>query len=214
MDYDRTYSDSPAYFGDSPDPVLVRFDHLLDRSKPVLDIGCGQGRHAVYLARLGFTVHAFDSSQVAIDQLQGFVAAEKLPIYAACARFEELRPKRSDYGGILVFGLIQELPWKEIGLLLRLCREHLASDGLLWLTCFTTLDPSYAEYSESWESIGHNSFQDPEGVIRTFLEPEQILSLVEAFEVVNHWEGLGPEHTHGDGSPERHGRAEAVFRKR
>ena len=119
MDYDQAYSDSPAHFGDAPDPALVRCDHLLDPSRPVLDVGCGQGRNSVYLARRGITVHAFDTSRVAIDQLKVVIARENLPIFAACASFEELRPKRTDYGGVLLFGLLQEVPWSSAGRLLR-----------------------------------------------------------------------------------------------
>ena len=32
-----------------------------------------------------------------------------------------------------------------------------------------------------------------------------------SFDAVHLWEGLGPEHRHGDGSPERHGKVEAVL---
>jgi 2-polyprenyl-3-methyl-5-hydroxy-6-metoxy-1,4-benzoquinol methylase len=213
VDYDRVYAENMHHFGDAPDPVLVRFDHQLDRSRPVLDIGCGQGRNAVYLGRQGITVHAFDPSKVAIEQLKLNVTADGFPVFAAVGTFQELRPKESNYGGILVFGLIQELAWKEIGILLRLCREHVAEGGLLFFTCFSTEDPSYALYSQEWEEIGHNSYKNPLGTIRTFLEHSQILSLIEGFEVVHHWEGLGPEHRHGDGPTERHGRVEAVFKK-
>jgi 2-polyprenyl-3-methyl-5-hydroxy-6-metoxy-1,4-benzoquinol methylase len=213
VDYDAAYTETRHYFGDAADPVLVRFDHLLNQSRPVLDIGCGQGRNSVYLARQGITVHAFDPSRVAIEQLQLNVTADGFPVYAAVGTFQELRPKQSDYGGILVFGLIQELPWNEIGVLLRLCREHVGQGGLLFFTCFSTEDPSYSIQSKEWEEIGHNSYRNPLGGIRTFLEHDQIIGFFEGFEVVHHWEGLGPEHCHGDGPIEQHGRVEGVFRK-
>jgi cyclopropane fatty-acyl-phospholipid synthase-like methyltransferase len=213
MDYDETYAASEAHFGEAPDPSLVRSDHLLDPALPVLDIGCGQGRNAIYLARQGIEVHAFDPSRVAIEQLRAVVERDKLPLHAACAGFEEVRPKRSDYGGVLVFGLFQELEWQRIGLLRRFCRSHLGSQGLLWVTGHTTEDPDYARHAAEWEDIGLNSYRGPGGTVRTYLEPRQIIVLFEDYEVVHHWEGLGPEHRHGDGPVERHGRTEAVFRK-
>ena len=48
---------------------------------------------------------------------------------------------------------------------------------------------------------------------RTYLEPGELAGLFPDFELVHSWEGLTPEHRHGDGPPERHGRAEAVFRR-
>ena len=38
-----------------------------EKKKSVLDIACGSGRHAVELAKRGFVVSAFDSSQSMID---------------------------------------------------------------------------------------------------------------------------------------------------
>jgi hypothetical protein len=49
---------------------------------------------------------------------------------------------------------------------------------------------------------------------RTYLEPGELRSLFSDWQVVDSWEGLGPEHRHGTGPVERHGLAEAVFRKR
>ena len=51
------------------------------------------------------------------------------------------------------------------------------------------------------------------GSLGTFLEPGEIVDLFRFLEVVDHQEFLGPEHRHGDGPPERHGRAEAVLRR-
>jgi 2-polyprenyl-3-methyl-5-hydroxy-6-metoxy-1,4-benzoquinol methylase len=76
VDYNRLYTETADYFGNAPEASLVLCDHLLDRARPVLDVGCGQGRNAVYLARLGITVHAFDPSPVAIEQLRRGGAAE------------------------------------------------------------------------------------------------------------------------------------------
>lgn len=212
MDYDEAYSDIGSYFGDAPDPLLTRFDTLIDRSCSVLDVGCGQGRNAIHLARQGFNVEAIDPSNVAVDQLARFALAANLPIRASCARFEDSVPFSESYGAILVFGLVQEFDWPMIRALIAFCRQLLAPGGLLFTTAFSTIDPAYSYQSANWEDLGQNSFRGPNGVVRTYLEAGQILSLLDDFEVVHHWEGLGPEHTHGDGPPERHGRIEAIFR--
>lgn len=36
----------------------------------VLDVGCGQGRNAIPLAKMGYRVHAIDVSEEAVDQLK------------------------------------------------------------------------------------------------------------------------------------------------
>ncbi len=45
-----------------------------------IDVGCGTGRNAIYLARRGWQVDAVDISEVALDLLTENAAAENLPI--------------------------------------------------------------------------------------------------------------------------------------
>ncbi len=45
-----------------------------------IDVACGTGRNAIYLARRGWHVDAVDISQVALDYLSETAAAEDLPI--------------------------------------------------------------------------------------------------------------------------------------
>lgn len=213
MDYDQAYRGTARYFGSAPDPLLEKWVTCLESRRPVLDVGCGQGRNSVYLARHGLSVHAVDPSPVAIGQLERRISEEKLAIHTVCAGFSEANLKHDDYGGVLLFGLVQELEWPVIGSLTEFCRQHLAAGGLLLVTAFSTLDPIYPYHHRTWRSIGHNSYRSPEGGIRTYLEPDQILELFDGYDVLHHWEGLGPEHRHGDGPPERHGRVEAVLRK-
>jgi hypothetical protein len=81
------------------------------------------------------------------------------------------------------------------------------------MTAFTIEDPAFETCSQTWREIGKNSFADKEGAIRTFLERGEATSLFPGFESVHHWEGLGPEHNHGDGPIHRHGVVEFVSRK-
>ena len=68
-DWDAYYSD-PANIKRNPHPLLVQVAELLPPGR-ALDLACGAGRNALYLASLGWQVTAVDSSAVALAQLRG-----------------------------------------------------------------------------------------------------------------------------------------------
>jgi len=213
MDYDEEYTRTAELFGPSPERTLVRFWHLLERGRPVLDVGCGQGRNALYLARKGIRVDALDPSRVAVRSVEETARREDLPVRTVCGRFLDLGAEPASFDGVLVLGLVPDLPRPLVDELLPLVHAWSAPAGLLWLTVFTTADPCYENHATHWTPVGRNSFQSPQGQVRTYLEPMELRSLFSAFEVVHYWEGLGPQHRHGGGPVERHAMAEAVFRK-
>lgn len=53
----------------NPDPWLVRSLHLLPPAGRVLDLACGRGRNALYLATRGYRVTAVDASAEALAQV-------------------------------------------------------------------------------------------------------------------------------------------------
>lgn len=76
--YDKHYQ-KEHYFGESY-TGLISFFQDFDRSMKVLDIGCGQGRDALMLGRLGYEVLGIDISQVGIDQMNAQAQAEGLNV--------------------------------------------------------------------------------------------------------------------------------------
>lgn len=68
-DWDQHYGDA-ANLDFAPAPLLVEVAGLLAPGR-ALDVACGTGRHALHLARLGWSVTAVDRSAVAIGVLRG-----------------------------------------------------------------------------------------------------------------------------------------------
>lgn len=63
---------------------LVDHLELLQERLPgrALDVGCGRGREALYLAEHGFTVDAIDVSDVAVDAVRDSAGKRDLPVHA------------------------------------------------------------------------------------------------------------------------------------
>jgi SAM-dependent methyltransferase len=215
MQYDEIYGKTENYFGSAPETLLRKHHQLLDKSKRVLDLGAGQGRHALFLAKRGFKVDALDPSKVAIETVSAMAAKENLDIRTYQSSFETFEPETDFYSGILMLGLIQILSWESIELLLEKILSWTRTGSLIFARAFTTEDSSFSRTRRSpeWKPIGRNSFTDQLGHFRTFLKAGEILALFPDFKVIYHWEGLGPKHRHGDGPREQHAEVEGVFRR-
>ncbi|MBF6356496.1 class I SAM-dependent methyltransferase [Nocardia higoensis] len=76
-DWDERYAQSELVWGAPPNNTVVEFVYSLQRHAAaqdesglprVLDLACGEGRNALWLATHGWKVHAIDFSQVAVDK--------------------------------------------------------------------------------------------------------------------------------------------------
>jgi len=76
--YDNIY-DVEDYFG-GPYPELIEFFKNLPERGHILDLGCGQGRDAISLARLGYKVTGVDVSKLGVDQMIKRANEQKLEI--------------------------------------------------------------------------------------------------------------------------------------
>jgi len=71
----------------SPTPVLVSTIGELPTGN-ALDLACGAGRNALWLARRGWQVTAVDGADTAVEILRERVATENLPVTAVVADLE------------------------------------------------------------------------------------------------------------------------------
>ncbi len=78
--WDERYKASEPGVG-PPVRVLNDFAHLLPGSGEALDLACGMGANALFLARRGLVTHAWDISNVAIAKLQAYADAAGLPLH-------------------------------------------------------------------------------------------------------------------------------------
>jgi 2-polyprenyl-3-methyl-5-hydroxy-6-metoxy-1,4-benzoquinol methylase len=76
VEYDKYYL-TENLFGE-PYPELIHYYSMITKKGKLLDLGCGQGRDAIALARLGFEVTGIDYSKVGINQLNEIAKKENL----------------------------------------------------------------------------------------------------------------------------------------
>src|SRR5262245_54237670 len=91
-----------------PSDWLVSNLDLVAPDQPVLDVAAGAGRHAIYLATHGWSVHAVDRNAEALAALERQARAQGATIATSCLELEigdvDLGLER--YGTILVFNYL------------------------------------------------------------------------------------------------------------
>lgn len=211
--YDQLYRNSD-YFGGDPTPLLAGHRDLLPPAARVLDIGIGQGRNALPLARAGCAVTGIDPSSESVRIVVAAAADEGLALEAIRTGFQDYRPDRP-FDAILCFGLLQILDPAQVGALVDRCDRWLVPGGLLYLTAWHTGDPSCERRRQEWAEVAPGCFRSPDDppVHRFYLAPEAIRGLFAGWDFPVHRETMGPWHRHAGGPRERHGEVEAIARK-
>jgi SAM-dependent methyltransferase len=91
-DYDALYGTTQDALG-APTKVFVDFFAAFEQTNArVLDIGCGQGRDALFIARAGHRVVGVDLSPNGVRDMTEAAAKEGLPVEGIVAELEAFKP--------------------------------------------------------------------------------------------------------------------------
>ena len=91
--YDKYYQTENLFR--NPYPDLMEFFAGYSKKGKVLDLGCGQGRDAIPIARLGFEVTGIDNSKVGVAQMNQIAKTEGLKLHGLIAdifEFDDFSP--------------------------------------------------------------------------------------------------------------------------
>ncbi|MCV0429067.1 MAG: class I SAM-dependent methyltransferase [Roseibium sp.] len=129
-DYDALYRKTPNALGE-PNAVFFEFFKSYGKANArVLDVGCGQGRDALFIARLGHCVTGVDLSPAGVSDLLAEAARAGLAVKGYVADIVDFEPTGS-FDVIVIdrtLHMLDRLP--RVDVLTRLI-EHLEVDGSL-----------------------------------------------------------------------------------
>jgi SAM-dependent methyltransferase len=75
-----------------PASWLAQHEHLLPREGRALDVACGRGRHAIWLAERGLMTLGVDRSEDAVREVNSVAEARGLPLHAEVRDLESGLP--------------------------------------------------------------------------------------------------------------------------
>lgn len=109
-EYDRRYRTDDYYWGLVPNSICYEAMKALPPVRPyrVLDIGCGEGKDAVFFARCGYAVTAFDKSGKGLEKAKRLAEHNKVDVRFFKADIFDYRPE-TEYDIIFSSGVLHFL---------------------------------------------------------------------------------------------------------
>ncbi|WP_195267238.1 class I SAM-dependent methyltransferase [Eubacterium sp. 1001713B170207_170306_E7] len=121
-----------------------------------LDLGCGLGRHAVYMAQKGFEVTAADLSECGVAHTQKWAGEEQVPLTACVADMLDLPFEDNTFDCALAYNVIYHTDIAGFQVALAEIRRVLRPGGELFLTLISKSSYGY-EHADSSRRIDANT---------------------------------------------------------
>lgn len=131
--WNERYSNREYIYGTEPNTFLAEHAKIL--TGPVLSLGEGEGRNAVFLASFGLEVHGVDGSEVGLAKAQQLAAARGVSIHTEVADLAAYEPRASFYGSVI--SIYAHLPGAIRRRLYPLVERSLKPGGILLVEAYT-----------------------------------------------------------------------------
>lgn len=124
--WDRRYTDQPWLWTVEPNIFLVTEVGEMEPGR-ALDLACGEGRNAVWLAERGWTVTAVDFSEVATSRARELAEARGVEVEVVRHDLMTYRPEPGGFDLVALFYL--QVPHDQLARVLTVVAEAVAPGG-------------------------------------------------------------------------------------
>jgi 2-polyprenyl-3-methyl-5-hydroxy-6-metoxy-1,4-benzoquinol methylase len=197
--FNRVYRGKEMYYGWQ---LCEEFTDALERAdtggKMALDLGCGEGRYAVYLAERGYHVTAIDISEVGLDKLAHIAEQRGLDITCVLRDLGDYAFSESSYDVVVAATVLGHLGDETRQGVVAGIKGALKSGGIVYVNVFTVDDPGYRMQRGDHSGEGGMTY----GVSETSISDLRILYYAE-----------GKQKDLSHGTPHYHGLARMIARR-
>ena len=175
------------YRPESPDEIVVNLASILEerKAKRILDLGCGAGRHVIYLAERGFESYGADISETGLELTKNKLRSRKLEAEIIKCDMKSIPYVHSRFDAAICVWAIYHQKLKEIQETISEIYRVLNRKGLLLANFHSKRSGKYGEGMK----VEENSFMQengPEkGVIHHFVDEDELRELLEKFRIVD-----------------------------
>lgn len=154
--YEKWYESEDYFWGTTEAELCHELIKLIPPSKDikVLDIGCGEGKDAVYMAKQGYTVYAFDITKSGINKTLRMAKENDVEINAFIADINDFNIDEK-FDIIYSTGTIQYLDNDKIDEFFKKVQSMTKPNGINWFNVFVDkpfipLPPDWDEGEKLW----------------------------------------------------------------
>lgn len=158
---------------------------LCIEKKNALDLGCGSGRHSLFLTQKGFLVDSVDSSQKVLERLKERIKVEMAPGITIINSDIEQFVADKKYNLIIAASSLHFFQLKTIKDIFVKIKNWLADDGILFLRIFSDKDDEFIEYVKKGQQSAPNEIILPKtNKSIHYFSQDEARELVKDFEVI------------------------------
>lgn len=205
VDFDVFYNEPSPSFGVDITPGLNLIFELASNSGRVLEIGCGDGRDTLHLARYFSFIDCVDKSSIGLRKLRRRASAEGLleKIRTNHSSIEDIYFEKDAYQVVVAVTLFDHLPRPNSIENMERVIDSLAQGALLFLVVHTHEDPSF---------LKNEAESELSGAIHTYFKSNELLDLAASYGRVRYYKEMRElDMDHGD--PHFHGFATVILEK-
>jgi ubiquinone/menaquinone biosynthesis C-methylase UbiE len=176
------------YSREEPEGIIVDFVSRLKgttKKLRVLDIGCGAGRHVVFMASQGFEVHGIDVSEVGLNATTTRLKRRELKGYLVKCDMKRLPYADSCFDGVVSLHTVYHQRLIEIQETILEISRVLRKKGRLLINFLSKRTFSYGKGLE----VEENTFMEQEGlekgVFHHFVDRKEVERLFKRFKILD-----------------------------
>jgi SAM-dependent methyltransferase len=154
LPWDASYHNGPAPWDiGGPQAAIVRLASEGGFAGTVLDVGCGTGENALYIASLGLPVVGVDVAETALAIAREKAATRRLDVDFAVADAFQLERLDGTFPTVLDCGLFHTLDHDERPVYVASLASITEHDGILYVLCFSDQGPDTGPHPISQEEL-------------------------------------------------------------
>ncbi len=208
------YKEEGFYWTLNPAPGLKRALPYAPQKGVALDIGAGEGRNSIFLAKNGFHVVAIDKIPEGLKKLENFAEKQDLSIETLALDIEKFSFPPQKYSLVLSVAALDFMRFSNFRNIIKKIENSLISQGVVYLSVFSVDDPFFTKLNKKqFKTEEKNTFYLPKlKAYRHFFEKEELEEVFKNFKIEHIEKKKFKDVWHGD--PHFHHTIELIAKKR